>query len=190
MSIRDKFPRNENCRVTFRNKELLLDDCVVVDLVTPARPRLVFEGFNTRCSVRMNYIGSVTLRRNSKCPARCFHPCIEAVYQHHPAGRRRRCREKQRVIAAAANSGDRATCESAEAVRLDPLGVRITWIHAVAGGVDAGWFSAWRDPGRPGSSPPATTKSIGFIARSGIDAEQQDDQRKCEHGYHISQPPV
>src|SRR6266568_501493 len=33
-------------------------------------------------------------------------------------------------------------------------------------------------------------ESIGFIARSGIEAEQQDDQRECEHGYHISQPPV
>src|SRR6266568_2432602 len=57
-----KAPRNKNRRFALRNKQLLLNEKVVFDLVTPARPRLVFEGFNARCAVRVDHIGSVALR--------------------------------------------------------------------------------------------------------------------------------
>ena len=44
-------PAQQNCRFAFRNEQLLLDDCVIVDLVTPTRPRFVFEEFNARGAV-------------------------------------------------------------------------------------------------------------------------------------------
>src|SRR5205823_11435133 len=126
-------PRNENRRFAFRNEQLLLDDEIIVDLVTPARPRLVFEGFKACCAIGMNYVWPVALRRNRKRSARRFQPRVKAVHEHHSSRWRCRCREYKRVITAAANPGDRATCESAEAVRLDPLGLGINWIH------DAKW---------------------------------------------------
>src|SRR6266536_29562 len=43
---RDEFPRHKDGRFAFWDEQLVLDD-EIVDLVTPARPRLVFERFNT-----------------------------------------------------------------------------------------------------------------------------------------------
>jgi hypothetical protein len=40
----------------FRNEQFLLDDEIVVDLITAEGPRLMLERLNTRGAVRMNYI--------------------------------------------------------------------------------------------------------------------------------------
>src|SRR5882724_1332858 len=125
---RYEFPRHKNGRFAFWNEQLVLDH-EIVDLVTPARPRVVFERFDSRSAVRMNYIGAVALGRDGKGSTRRFHPGIEAVRQHHSPRRRCRCSQEQRVIAPSANSRHRSACESAEAVRLKPLRVRINWIH-------------------------------------------------------------
>src|SRR6266581_1566070 len=155
---RDEFPRHKNGRFAFRNEQLVLDH-EIVDLVTPARPRVVFERFDSRSAVRMNYIGAVALGGDGKGSTRRFHPCVEAVREDHSPRRRRGCGQQQRVIAPSANSRHRSACESAEAVRFEPLGIRINWIHTVAGRVEAG--STANPPAPPGSPPPATTKSIG-----------------------------
>src|SRR5206468_9117870 len=125
---RDEFPRHKDGRFAFWDEQLVLDD-EIVDLVTPARPRLVFERFNTWRTVRMNYIRAVALGRDRKRAARRFHPCVEAVREDHSPRRRSGCGQQQRVIPTSANSGDRSAGESAKAVRLEPLGVRINWIH-------------------------------------------------------------
>src|SRR5205809_7961820 len=110
-------PRHEDCRFAFRNEQLVLDH-EIVDLVTPARPRVVFERFDSRSAVRMNYIGAVALGGDGKGSTRRFHPCVEAVREDHSPRRRSRCGQQQRVIPTSANSGDRSACEAAEAVRL------------------------------------------------------------------------
>src|SRR5437867_2500728 len=125
---RDEFPRHKNGRFAFRNEQLVLDE-EIVDLVTPAWPRVVFERFDSRSAVRMNYIGAVALGGDGNGSTRRFHPCVEAVREDHSPRRRSRCGQQQRVIPTSANSGDRSACEAAEAVRLKPLGVRINWIH-------------------------------------------------------------
>jgi hypothetical protein len=125
---RDEFPRHKNGRFAFRDEQLMLDH-EIVDLVTPARPRVVFERFDSRSAVRMNYIGAVSLGRDGKGSTRRFHPCVEPVREDHSPRRRRGCGQQQRVIPTSANSRDRSACEAPKAVRLKPLRVRINWIH-------------------------------------------------------------
>src|SRR4029453_17087565 len=119
---RDEFPRDKNGRFAFRNEQLLFDDETVVDLITPAGPRVAFETVDARSAVRMNYIGAIALRGNRKSTARRFHPCVKAVRQDHSSRWRRRCRQQQRVITTAANPRDRSAGESAETIRLEPFG--------------------------------------------------------------------
>src|SRR6266702_8884037 len=109
-------PRHKNARFAFRNEQLMLNH-EIVDLVTPARPRVVFERFDSRSAVRMNYIGVVALGGDGEGSTRRFHPCVEPVREDHSPCRRCRCRQEQRVIAPSANSRDRSACEAAEAVR-------------------------------------------------------------------------
>src|SRR6516165_7374664 len=101
-----KAPRDENGRFSFGDEQPLLDDQIVVDPVTPARPRVIFESFDARCPIGMNYVGIVTLRRDCELAARCFHPCVEAVYEDHSSRWRRRGSQQQRVIPTGANSRD------------------------------------------------------------------------------------
>src|SRR6266567_9305660 len=77
----------------------------------------------------MNYIRAVALGRDRKRAARRFHPCVEPVRKDHSPRGRSCCGQQQRVIAPRANSRHRSACEAAEAVRFEPLGVRINWIH-------------------------------------------------------------
>src|SRR5882724_4890510 len=127
-----KAPRHKNARFAFRNEQLVLDH-EIVDLVTSARPRVVFERFDSRCAVRMNYIRAVSLGRDAKGSTRRFHPCVEPVRKYHSPRRRRGCGQQQRVVTTRANSRDRSACEAAEAVRFEPFGVRINWIHHAQG---------------------------------------------------------
>src|SRR5207244_2263215 len=120
---RDELPRNKNSRFVFRNEQFLLDDYVAVDLVTPARPWLVFERLDARGPIRMNYVGVITLRRNRKRIARGFHPRVKTVHEHHSSRWRRSCSQQQRVITASTNSRDRSAGKSAKAVRFEPFGL-------------------------------------------------------------------
>src|SRR5205809_3774726 len=113
-------PRHEDCRFAFRNEQLVLDH-EIVDLVTPARPRVVFERFDSRSAVRMNYIRAVSLGRDAKGSTRRFHPCVEPVRKYHSPRRRRGCGQQQRVVTTRANSRHRSACEAAETVRFEPL---------------------------------------------------------------------
>src|SRR6266545_2640093 len=127
---RDEFPRHKNGRFAFRNEQLVLDH-EIVDLVTPAWPRVVFERFDSRSAVRMNYIGAVSLGRDCKGSTRRFHPCVEPVREDHSPRRRRGCGQQQRVIATSANSRDRSAGEAAKAVCLEPFRVGINSTHGL-----------------------------------------------------------
>src|SRR5205809_7677587 len=100
-------PRHEDCRFAFRNEQLVLDH-ELVDLVMPARPRVVFERFDSRSAVRMNYIGAVALGGDGKGSTRRFHPCVEPLREDHSPRWRRGCGQQQRVIAPSANPRHRS----------------------------------------------------------------------------------
>src|SRR5262245_5414656 len=95
----------------------------------PPRPRFIFESLDSRSAVRVNYIRAVALRGDREGAARSFHPRVETVHEDHPTRWRCCCRQQQRVVATTANSRHRSAGKAAEAVRLEPLGVRINWIH-------------------------------------------------------------
>ena len=98
----------------------------------PARPGFMFERFDPRCSIGMNDIGCVALRRNRKTATLACRPRHRT---HLPAPRVRRAVWSR---SGAAHGNVACGCPRPfhwrirlEPVRFDPLGVGINWIHAV-----------------------------------------------------------
>jgi hypothetical protein len=69
------------------------------------------------------HVRRVPLRRQGERAGGRVDPGVESVDQHHPAGRRRRRGQQERVIATRPHTGRRSGRESAEAVWLEPLRV-------------------------------------------------------------------
>ena len=75
----DEVPAQDDGGVAVGDEQLLLDHRAVGQAIAPARPRLVFERFDSRSAIGMNYIGAVVLGGDGKGSTRRFHPRVEAV---------------------------------------------------------------------------------------------------------------
>src|ERR1700692_3199431 len=99
----------------------MLDLAAVGESIDPARPRIDVELANADGTVLAYEVRRITLRCQRDIMPAGFDPRLKSVDQHHPSGRRSCRDEKDRLIAAGANSGDGAGCESAEPIGLQPL---------------------------------------------------------------------
>src|SRR5262249_61266742 len=91
-------------RFAIANEQLLFDYQVVVDFVTPPRPRLIFESLDSRSAVRVNYIRAVALRGDRERATLGFRPRVETVHEDHPTRGRCSCGQQQRLIPPGAKS--------------------------------------------------------------------------------------